>query len=418
MSATKQLFCLKQTFCHDTVEYNLLLDKDRYLLKDSGVTVVSRGNPTNVPIEKLFLPIPLDIQRWSIAKDPVGSNLYHCLKEYILPYFDVDDEIEASIVSLFILLTYVHQIFETLPILSFHVRQTAWCHQVESILYRLCFNAHSVNEGYSIPATSALIEEFQATLIFPRSSQVEKGKLNIFVNSPNHRRRTLLHETHKPTYIYSPKVIISDRPIYLTIKSHTIPIYIGRFPQKSMKQGACDVMRGAIFLLMYQLAPFIAEFKMKLSSQFRADDIRFPFLVILNVLKEFQIITDEEAIQIQSLLDSINSKIIQGDRISIMDDVIFGLSMFLEMKGTLSDEYYCLDSILDFLRYSKPLKDLTQNKLSRILARYQLSTHRIRKPEQINIKSMNVKSSGNIVRKKIFRPFVKLDIKRINKLNS
>ena len=260
MCAGKHFFCLNQQYSNNEIVYGVVSEDKFYYLKTSGLVEDSTRDIGKFHIEDFILPFTGDVAGEGLWKPSSPELVYSRLQDHVSLLFAGGQEPENSIVSLFILATYIHEFFDAFPHLWFDVKNYSNRIPLEALLHNLCFNAYPIPNGYNVngnwrcfQATLELIKTFSPTLIFQLTLNANDAKMNYLVSHPNQKNRAFLFDKLKTMKMLCPKVIIHDRPLYQPLSLSTIPVTI--YKEISINENAMNyaLLRKDLLCLMRSL---------------------------------------------------------------------------------------------------------------------------------------------------------------------
>jgi hypothetical protein len=418
MCAGKHFFCLNQQYSNNEIVYSVVSEDKFYYLTTSGLVEDSIWDTDKLKIEDFILPFGGDVADEGLWKPSSPELVYSRLQDNVSLLFADGQEPENHIVSLFIMATYVHELFDAFPHLWLCVRNYMNRTHLESLLHNLCFNAYPIPNGYNMngnwrcfQATLELIKTFSPTLLFQIPSNSNEAKINYLISHPNQKDRAFIFNKLERMKTYCPKVVIHDRPLYQPLSLSTIPVTI--YKEISFNENATNyaLLRKDLLCSMRSLIPKLIISKDNISGSMSSYDFRFPFRVLSETLYRDNIMSRVDFEKLNGHLDELHKSNTQDYPHRLEEDVLFGVSLFLDENAyKYPDGYFPLDDIVTLLRHTPTLNDLTQNRLSRILNREKLCLERERRRADKTIGTHNQQTTVTI-----FRAFAKIDIIKLQK---
>lgn len=223
--------------------------------------------------------------------------------------------VDSQLILIYVLGTFCHQLFPSFPDLWLYVPAVVAHEQVRRLFQNLAFNCFRVGNFTSVETCYKVIQDYSPTLLLEDPRQRGRMKWRFLTQSASRKDRKILHRyTEKPgsvvheqlkeISVYCPRVTVSSKLPPQIVQRHTIPLPImTEYLDCGEMAEIYPVVQGQILAFIMNLANDIKAEIGRLSSTLPPEDLRFPLLVISNVLSSKGAISADEHTAIVELLD-------------------------------------------------------------------------------------------------------------------
>ncbi|MGA2624223.1 MAG: hypothetical protein ABSF91_10250 [Bacteroidota bacterium] len=409
-------YFLRQQVRNGDLTYIVMVGRAFHLLDPSGRLTDGSSEVDPDLVGKMVLPVRADTFNPSCDDLKAQRSLFEHLRAEMGKIVPEDDHFDPTLAACFVLLTYVHQCFQSPPHLWLFARSPNESIIAERLFHRYCYNAHTVQSGHDFHATLALLIDFSPTLIFRLIGEDSINRMNYLIYYPNEKERPFPVRGGWLPDAFCPKIIISGKPLPANLSPFIIPVDLEVTGQTFIGMEELHRVRGGIVRLMLNLIPRLQQPLKSTAELMRRDDIGLPLQALLESLSAHGVISPEDRSKSQTRLRALADLASRPRHRSREEDILFGVSQFID-EQMLNDEPIFLDAIIESFQVSGSLRKVTQNQLSRVLKRHNLELDRLRHRHVIKIRNPS-RQIQNDNEKVTFRTEVKIDREKLRKLIS
>lgn len=318
---------------------------------------------------------------WDAIDTLTPEDTFQRLEKRLSSYLGEHHKLESTIMILIILLTYCHQLFQTLPLLWIYCPSQSVRNLINLVISYIVFCPLQHQSYYSIKFYLDFFEKYTPSIIIT-SNDSKNSVPEWLLNSLNDKRNAIMNSNLTKINIYSPRIIISDSPVRRMLKPNTFQLnfqYVEDIDYQYLDK--IHKFFPSIARLILTLSPVIEKnieiYKTKI-NQYKPV---FPLKIILISLKKGDLINEDEFNQIDTELDRLSNLTSQDFSYNAEYEILYLVEKFLDSEFTdfFLDGLIPLDSICDFVeKYSEMVTKLTPKSLSQLLNKYNLIEDRKR----------------------------------------
>ena len=363
----KEFYPFEQKYEKGILSYRVMSRQNVYNLDRD--TISDEGQfTTSVAIEKFISRC--EFQNSSQEEvDP--SKTFNKLKEMLSPIYSDEQDWEKTITAIFILSTYMYQVFDRLPSLWFYVPRIYQRPIVEGLLKNLCFNGIIVTNNYTPEVITTCISKLTPTLIFQQYNRSKSSRLDSLFSNPNTKNHFLPTEELEAIQLYCPKIILSSLLPPPYCQSHVLALIANRPPQAELAEEENAYLRGELL----KMALFIHEQLSKTGDVCKSpNDVFSTMLELASTLAAIGVLTKEELSTLSNTLTDKKKAILRNGQLNHENDLFIGISEYLRsIEDQKGDEFVALSDLVDFLNEIETVGfDMDARRLRRFLNSFKL----------------------------------------------
>jgi hypothetical protein len=258
-----------------------------------------------------------------------NKELFNKIKELLKKYCELRKEIDYSILSTWIIGTYLFPIFRTYPFLHIKGVKGSGKSQLENFLKQICFNAQKTRP--SMPALVDTVDSLRGTYLIDQADYLKRrgyedlvdiladsyhqgGGKRAFIQFDEYKRRSISEPS-----AYSPKAFASvkELPEDLRDRCILVPLIKSRrnFPEPSEESENWKEIRGELYkfgMLNYRVIKsqnevLLVKYRKEPKIIGRELDLWLPIEVILNVCSPEEI-EESKKRDLNNFMDILDTK--------------------------------------------------------------------------------------------------------------
>ena len=414
VQAQNQFYIICQSYVNEAICYKALEKEVEYALTPTGTKAVRILKP---PYDVCHFLQPFEgcVSQWSSMKDWEPHKVIADTKAHIKVLFGEDKVYESTVFLLFIIGTYLHQMFDYFPNLWLHIPDPPTRQRAEFLSQNLCFNGHIIRDGYTFETTLSIIAEFTPTLIFHWPNEFGKGRIAILLRTRNTKSRIILTKDLQITKTYAPRLVLSDDQPATIHLGHTLLLMSdARLGDPIFDETLFATLRLNLILLARFIMVDVRANLIQLGSKLAQYDLRLMIQVLAQSLKSHNLLTDIEIGELDRGLDEAVGLSKKDYPFNYEQEIFHGLCQFLDKnEGATTDGYFSIASIVDELKLTEATESVTLQGLRRILNRYRLIKD---KPQRRREKQTLHHNPWNSTVHVVQRTYVQIDATRLRRL--
>jgi hypothetical protein len=199
---------IRQEYSSGEIRYHLAANGREFEL--SGSKLIEIGDEPAEPaiMVKQSVEIEIDLQAGQSNPQP---NVVAEIRPLLHPFVTVGNREQMEMLISYIQLTYIHQVFDSLPMAWIYVPYWDTCDALVRILRSACFNGLAVFPHHRQEYVREAISRSTPSVLIVGYQHFPKGALDYLVKFPNSNLRVFVEQDGTPMPLMGPKIVLADQ---------------------------------------------------------------------------------------------------------------------------------------------------------------------------------------------------------------
>ncbi|MFN0157099.1 MAG: hypothetical protein ACKVRP_03385 [Bacteroidota bacterium] len=337
---------------------------------------------------------------------------YDKLKNVVFSLIGKGRDFEVDLLTTFIIATYVHQLFDSLPNLWLYSPAVGLVSQTKRVLRELCFNATYLPADFGSESTATLIDTFTPTVILHSVDKNSWTKWGPIITLENSKTQLMAKDMEATYKVYSPKLMISSYSLPRILVPHTFTACSRPSPDYRPDFDLYSTIRRQLMVFSVECSHAVQDSISSLTKEMSPHEPSFPLIALAQCLQNQGVLTTDEVTQFTDSLKEIQCKSKSALNITFEQEFLAAALAFVEDElQYLSSTFISLSKLARALSVIDTIDFIDAKTVSRLLNKYQLISDR----KRIRVKS-NSSTWNTVGTLQQQETHVAIDVKKLRRL--